>query len=346
MQSPAVPVQKTCLCCFRQIAVYTCSLMSTSAAKRLRSFSPPQGSPSAKRGPQTLSILSWNVDNPCPYLSSSSSKSSPSSKPISSYFQISAQPAPKVKRKGKAADGPPSSDATPTLREILAAHAFPQICCLQEVRALTKDTEAVCQLRQAANHNRSSAKGPSELFDTEVAQDGVQAGPSYRAYFSLCQSQSGSKRFGVATYVSSDFKHEYTARGVTWDAEGRVMILCVPSLQLSILNIYALNGSEYAWKDPVSGHPRGTRNERKREFNRLLMRECQSLQKIGYRLVMVGDWNISREKRDCFPRLRTEEPHAMARQEFNEIFMPTLGVVDVFREIHGDKRSYSVSLLA
>ncbi len=53
------------------------------------------------------------------------------------------------------------------------------------------------------------------------------------------------------------------------------------------------------------------RNERKREFNRLLMHECGEL-----RGVLVGDFNISLGQRDCHPRLRTEYPHGLARSEF------------------------------
>ena len=93
----------------------------------------------------------------------------------------------------------------------------------------------------------------------------------------------------------------------------------------------------------MTGKAKGTRNERKRDFNRLLQTELQKMREQGLRLICIGDFNISLEKRDCYPRLRTEEPHAQARKEFNEHFIPPLDVVDVFREVHGDKRSYSVS---
>ena len=204
---------------------------------------------------------------------------------------------------------------------------------------MSSDKGAIRLLREAAN---TSATIDTHSLDSKLNEDN---GPEYSAHFSLCQSGKGSKRFGVATYVSSDFKHAYTAREVTWDHEGRVLILTIPSLNLAIFNIYALNGSEYAWKDPKTGQHRGSRNERKREFNRLLMKETQFFQEDkGYKVIMIGDWNISRDTRDCYPRLRIEEPHAKARKEFNEIFIPTLGLLDIFREMHGSKRSYSVSL--
>ncbi|PSS05424.1 hypothetical protein PHLCEN_2v3913 [Hermanssonia centrifuga] len=109
----------------------------------------------------------------------------------------------------------------------------------------------------------------------------------------------------------------------------------------ALVNVYALNGSEYMWKDPAGNGLPKTRNERKREFNRLLLKECQDMQSRGLRIVLIGDFNISLAKPDCFPRLRTEYPHALARKEFNEKFMPGANVVDIFRHLHGDKRSFS-----
>jgi len=233
--------------------------------------------------------------------------------------------------------------------------------CLQEVRALTKDAEGVRALKCAGGSPRQRQTEELELStsDSDSDADEIAAAnkghllanalatrpPTYAAHLSLCQSKFGGKRFGVATYLSSHFanEHAYTAREVDWDSEGRVVVITVPNLRLCVINVYALNGSEYDWKDPLTNRVKGTRNERKREFNRLLMKECHSLQSghQRYRLIVIGDFNISREARDCFPRLRTEHPHALARKEFNEIFMPTLGVVDIFRELHGDKRSYS-----
>ena len=132
------------------------------------------------------------------------------------------------------------------------------------------------------------------------------------------------------------------AREVAWDGEGRVVVLEVPRLALGVVNVYALNGTEYAYRDPRTGALSGTRNERKRVFNRLLMREVAQMQGKGMRVVAIGDWNITRTHADCFPRLRTEEPHATARREFNDVFMPTLDLVDVFRELHPEKKAYSV----
>lgn len=218
------------------------------------------------------------------------------------------------------------------------------MCCLQEVKCLAKDRDGIQALRASALPLHQSADSSTD--EDEDPDNGKPAAPaqvSYKAHFALCKSNFGGKRFGVATYVSSQFPYQYSTREVDWDSEGRVLIMTVPKLKIAIVNVYALNGSDFPWKNPLTGKAKGTRNERKRDFNKLLKAEMQKMRDQGLRLVLIGDFNISLQKRDCFPRLRTEEPHAQARKEFNEDFIPPLGLLDIFREIHGDKRSYSVS---
>lgn len=41
------------------------------------------------------------------------------------------------------------------------------------------------------------------------------------------------------------------------------------------------------------------------------------------------------------PRLRTEEPHALARAALDDVLLPGLDVVDVWRERHPEARQYT-----
>ncbi|KAL7282404.1 hypothetical protein ACG7TL_003875 [Trametes sanguinea] len=190
-----------------------------------------------------------------------------------------------------------------------------------EVRARHTDKQWIAALRLAANHGAHDSS------------------PKYTLYHSLNKGTRGQRHFGVVTYAKEP--HSVVAtREVDWDAEGRVLILEMAS-GWALVNVYALNGSEYMWRDPLGRASPKTRNERKREFNRLLMEECCEMQKRGLRLVLIGDFNISLTKKDCYPRLRTEYPHGLARQEFREQFIPGLDVVDVFRELHPETKAYS-----
>lgn len=207
------------------------------------------------------------------------------------------------------------------LRELLARHDFPDFLCLQEIRARQSDSDWITALTTAVN---------GRVKDN---------GPRYTAYTSLSTSQRGQRHFGVATYAKNpDSIAVY--REVSWDAEGRVVILEMKS-GWALVNVYALNGSENMWKDPAGVLFPKTRNERKREFNRLLLKECHRMQARGLRLVLIGDFNVSLTKQDCLPRLRTEYPHSLARREFNDVFIPGAKVVDIFRHLHGDRKAFS-----
>lgn len=205
------------------------------------------------------------------------------------------------------------------LRDLIARHGFPEFVCLQEVRARQTDKEWIASLKAAPNG------------------DGDE--PQYTTYTSLNRATRGQRHFGVVTYVKNA-DDVAVAREVDWDAEGRVMILEMKS-GWALVNVYALNGSEYMWRDAMGRSPPKTRNERKREFNQLLMEECRAMQARGLRLVLVGDFNISLTERDCVPRLRTEYPHSLARKEFTDMFIPVLNLKDVFRVLHGDQPAFS-----
>ncbi|PCH41033.1 DNase I-like protein [Wolfiporia cocos MD-104 SS10] len=204
------------------------------------------------------------------------------------------------------------------LHDLIARHDFPDFVCLQEVRARQTDKEWIAALKSAPNKADC---------------------PKYTAYMSLNRAIRGQRHFGVVTYTKYP-EQINAAREVDWDAEGRIMILEMKT-GWALVNVYALNGSEYMWRDALGQSAPKTRNERKREFNRLLLDECRAMQARGLRLVLIGDFNISLTKRDCVPRLRTEYPHGLARKEFKEEFMPGLDVVDVYRAVHGNRQAFS-----
>ena len=205
------------------------------------------------------------------------------------------------------------------LRDLIVRHDFPDFVCLQEIRARQTDKEWISSLKVAPNGNGD--------------------GPQYTTFTSLNRATRGQRHFGVVTYAKNA-EDIAAAREVDWDAEGRVMILEMKS-GWALVNVYALNGSEYMWRDALGRSPPKTRNERKREFNQLLMEECRAMQARGLRLVLVGDFNISLTELDCIPRLRTEYPHSLARREFTDTFIPVLDVVDVYRILHGDQPAFS-----
>ena len=205
------------------------------------------------------------------------------------------------------------------LRNMLKRHDYPDFLCLQELRARHAETEWIDALTNAVN--------------------GRDAGPKYTTFTSLNRATRGQRHFGVATFVKNPDAVQ-VGREVDWDTEGRIVILEMKS-GWALVNVYALNGTDAPWKDAKGKGPIRTRNERKREFNRLLLRECQAMQARGLRVVLIGDFNIALAEPDSHPRLRMEHPHALARKEFNEEFIPGANVVDVFRHVHGDKRAFS-----
>ncbi|KAJ9103765.1 hypothetical protein QFC21_002227 [Naganishia friedmannii] len=203
----------------------------------------------------------------------------------------------------------------------------PHVICIQEVKATARDTDLIRALKLVPQRQYTGLKLNEQPF-------------GYTATWSLSHAKKG-KNFGVVTYVRDDVK-VLSTREVDWDKEGRVVVTELDGV--AIYNVYALNGSEFPWNDPQTGKSRGTRNERKREFNRLLMEDV-TRQRENPRtphIILIGDFNISLAPADCFPRLRTEYPHNLARQEFNEKIMQGMQVVDIWRKVHGpEARGYS-----
>lgn len=180
----------------------------------------------------------------------------------------------------------------------------PDVICFQEVKALDRDPPDIHRAL------------------TRVA-------PGYQTF--SCPSRGRSRQFGVVTYVREGLNVK-GSRTVDWDHEGRVLVVELDHVQ--IWNVYAPNGSDYAWTD-ASGRVAGTRNERKREFNRLLMSEPRAERGD---VVLIGDFNVSLAAIDC-PGLRGG-PHALARSEFHDL-LAREALVDVFRRRNPDTRAYS-----
>ncbi|KAL9112887.1 MAG: hypothetical protein Q9227_002964 [Pyrenula ochraceoflavens] len=301
---------------------------------------------------QHFVILSWNVSTIRPYLDVIESKDCrPLTNPSSDIRQYFGRPSirpvspPPLRRQ----------EANPKgwspFYALVGTHSFPHVICLQELSIHISDLESINSLHHALIPDKS-------VRDMLSAETGIYH-PAYTVHATLCRSRVGRGRFGVATLVREDVVLK-ESRDVDWDAEGRVRIVMFalpPSVPASrgsvhgrnasdrmkgssvaLLNVYALNGTSYPYRNPVTNTLHGTRNERKREFNRLLAKECQALRDQGYKVLLIGDFNIALSAKDTYPRLRTEEPHARARQEFQDLFLKNMGMRDVFRDKEPETR--------
>lgn len=197
----------------------------------------------------------------------------------------------------------------PELPAITRALGDPDVLCLQEVRIRERDRDDVAALERAL--------------------------PGYRCFHSLARdphnvTYRGGRAYGVATYV----KGRASGAVPAWDREGRVVV--VNRGQTAIVNVYAVNGTSKPYFDEA-GKPSGDRHA----FKRALQRRIFELgRELGPRVVMAGDWNVSRSKLDTHPRLRTEPPHAQARAEL-EALLDQTGFVDIWRARNPDATGYT-----
>jgi len=208
---------------------------------------------------------------------------------------------------------------TPSLLQIVDAWGAPEMVCLQETRIRPRDVELVRAMERAL--------------------------PGYACHYALCDdprnvTYRGGRAYGVVTYVKRRFARS-RGRTLPWDREGRVVVVELAAKKLAVVNLYAVNGTSKPYYDHELGRVHGDRHAFKRRVNRLVAAEAQALAARGFRLVLVGDWNISRAAIDTHPRLRTEEPHARARRELNDEIIPALDVVDAFRALHPTTKKYT-----
>jgi exodeoxyribonuclease-3 len=202
------------------------------------------------------------------------------------------------------------------LRAQVDALGCPDVLCLQEVRIRAHDEPLAEQARS--------------LVD------------GYRGDVALCRDSRnvtfrGGRAYGVATYVRAELSS--SAASPSWDREGRVLVTAFPALRLSVLNLYAVNGTAKPYVDSDSGELRGDRHEYKRRFQWQVLELARDLREAGD-VVLAGDWNVARAAIDVTPRLRTEAPHARARAELDEAFTRD-GWVDVFRVAKPEARAYT-----
>jgi exonuclease III len=282
-------------------------------------------SPPATLSPPSVDILrifSWNINGIELFLQKS----------ITSFFQSTSQSVQ------------PAFSST-SLRDFLHRHNWPAVLFLQEVKIAPKDIKTQDAVRAAINASSSTVS---------------DSGPAYEAHFTLpsdphnARGPNGNRKvYGVCSIVRRDLRdeHEMSIRTVDWDNEGRVSVVELESThhKLAVFNIYAVNGTDYAYRDPMTGAVRGTRHDRKLKFHKLLMEECLRLEEHGWDILLAGDMNIAPESSDGFPALRSfPRQHVLNRADFHARILgglegrePGLGGVDVWRRMHGDERRYT-----
>ncbi|KAJ9638408.1 hypothetical protein H2199_007096 [Coniosporium tulheliwenetii] len=207
-----------------------------------------------------------------------------SAKPITSFFPRTHPTTQPTKNNSS-----PPSIPTASLRAFLRRHDWPHALLLQEVKINPKDERTKRAVQAAINSTNGSF---------------------------------GGKIYGVASILRDDFcrARGVRVRDVDWDLEGRIHIIETRD-KLAVFNIYAVNGTESAYRSTETGAVVGTRHDRKLAFHALLLEECRRMEREGWRVVLAGDFNVARSRIDGFPNLR-EYPrqHCVNRADFNAKF--------------------------
>ena len=280
------------------------------------SVDPPSTRDTISQDEIILRFYSWNINGITPFLSADTPV-------ITNYFASTSAIL------NKEVSGP----SKPSLRDCLRRWQWPQLIGLQEVKIALSDSKTQAIVRRIVN-------GP---LDDEASDDITR--PLYDVYFCLPQDKHnatgfGGKVYGVSTLVKRGIQ-ETKVKTVQWDLEGRVLISEIPSLQVAAINVYAVNGTDYDYRDSETGKVVGSRHGRKKDFHRLLANEVRSYEMKGWHVVVAGDINISRTIQDSFPQLRMGEEHVRNRADFDEKFMVQLGMIDTFRFLNGEQKKYT-----
>ena len=266
----------------------------------------------------SISIYSWNVNGITAFLPSDS-------RDIASFFHRSTDGAERHRKEAR--------PIRPSIRRCLRNWQWPEVVGLQEIKIAASDEKCQSALRREVNsalEDEATEASSRPLYDVHLCLPTDK----YNA------TGVGGGVHGVCTLVRRDLPHA-EVRMVNWDLEGRVLICELNDSSLAIINVYALNGTDYDYRDASSGKVIGTRHDRKRVFHRLLAAEVEEYQSKGWSVIVAGDINISRSQIDSYPQLRLGESHVRNRADFEEKFMVELGMIDTFRQIHNEERKYS-----
>jgi exonuclease III len=204
------------------------------------------------------------------------------------------------------------------LADILPLLGNPDVVCLQNLGIPHADTAAANRLKTAIPGYRCHA-----VLNRDMRNAGQRDGRVY----------------GVATWFR-DSLYASTLK-FAWDLEGRVAVISIPSYNMAIINVCAVQGSFKPYWSHALNRVEGTRHAFKRGFIERVCAEATALGGCGLELVLPGSWDLSREDLDEWPGLRDGKPHASARAQFNDYFIPTLDVVDIFRRLNPQTRQYT-----
>jgi len=292
-----------------------------------------------------LTVYSWNVNGIQPILQ----------RPITAFFR------------SQQLEKPHDGNLKASLRDFLRRHNWPSLLFLQEVKISPDDTSSIRSLEKAVRADPRNSTGE----------------PDYVAHLCLPSDKHNARGFGrrvygVCSIIRTDFAEKYVARvrPVEWDTEGRYLVTETRAVdgkpKLALFNVYMVNGTDNAYRNPLTGEMAGTRHDRKLQAHKLLAAECRDLQVEGFGIVIAGDINIARTALDGFPHLRTfPRQHCINRADFEARFLsrpsasvsdldstPTaeanaepapdeksedaaLGMIDTFRHLHLDKKGYT-----
>ena len=280
-----------------------------------------QSSQEAPVDANTIRIYSWNINGIGPFLQKS----------ITPFFSSKPKPSSSCRSGSESALDPSHYQHGTSLREFLRRHHWPHILCLQEVKIASMDTSTQAAVKRAVNDSPD--------------------GPKYDVFFTLPTDRFnargwGGRVYGVSTIIRKDVHEAHVAcvRTVDWDHEGRVSVVELHG-GLHVWNVYAVNGTDNAWRDPESGAVVGTRHDKKLLVQRKIVEDCVEAERSGCRVLIVGDLNVAPENVDGYPNLRTfPEQHVVNRSDFNARFFRDQGglrAVDVWRSLKGDEKRYT-----